>query len=383
MPKSYPSSPSDATRIIAGAMSGTSADGVDIALTQITGRVLAMRPKLLFHHHYPYPAQLRQSIFDIRSSGHSTLANLANLARQISLAHAAAVKTALEKANLKSSDLTAIAAHGQTLFHAPPNTIQWFDPALLAYETYCTVISDFRRADCAAGGQGAPLVPFADFLLFRDPKKPRILLNLGGIANLTYLPADSKLSDVIAFDTGPANCLSDWLCRTKNPNGPGYDPNGQLAATGSVIPSILQSVTADPFFSTPPPKSTDIPHMIQIFEQAMQTHPSASLEDLLRTACELAASQIAAAISKLNIPTSTEILASGGGIENKCLLSSITRLTNTPIHATDNFGIPSPAKEALAFALLGAATLDGQPSNIPSVTGASRPVVLGCITQKP
>ncbi|HWB53053.1 MAG TPA: anhydro-N-acetylmuramic acid kinase, partial [Tepidisphaeraceae bacterium] len=148
----------EATRIIAGAMSGTSADGVDVALTQITGSDLAMRPRLLQHVHYPYPASLSQAIFRIRSGNPVLLKNLADLGREISLAYATAIRDAIGIAKLNVADVTAIAAHGQTLFHAPPETIQWLDPALLAYETNCTVISDFRRADCAAGGQGAPLV---------------------------------------------------------------------------------------------------------------------------------------------------------------------------------------------------------------------------------
>ena len=138
-----------------------------------------------------------------------------------------AVNEALAAAKLTAGDLDAVAAHGQTLFHDPPNTIQWFDPALVAAGVGCDVISDFRRADLAAGGQGAPLVPFADYILFRDPTKNRVLLNLGGIANMTYVAAGATINDIFAFDTGPANCLSDYLCRKYDPAGPGYDPGGK------------------------------------------------------------------------------------------------------------------------------------------------------------
>src|SRR5688572_23426681 len=168
-------SSSSTTRLIAGAMSGTSADGVDVALTRIDGRGYEMRPELVLHHHRSYPRDVRERIFAIRSSGAATLAELAALARQISLVYAAAVNEALVAANVTARELAAVAAHGQTLFHHPPHTIQWLDPALLAAEVGATVISDFRRADCAAGGQGAPLVPFADYILFRHATKHRVV----------------------------------------------------------------------------------------------------------------------------------------------------------------------------------------------------------------
>src|SRR5215212_6063423 len=179
------------SRILAGAMSGTSADGVDVALVRITGSGWNMRSELLVHHHRAYPPELRAGIFEFRRDAVSknVLATLAQLGREISLTHALAVNEALALAHLDASSLAAVAAHGQTLFHDPPNTIQWFDPALVAAEVGCTVVSDFRRADLAAGGQGAPLVPFADYILFRHPTKNRVLLNIGGIANITWIPA--------------------------------------------------------------------------------------------------------------------------------------------------------------------------------------------------
>src|SRR5215217_5842806 len=178
----------DGTRILAGAMSGTSADGVDVALTSITGRGLAMRCELIRHHHRPYPQSLREEIFAFRGDAVRAdfLRRLAQLGREVSLTYAVAVNEALAAANVSSKDVDAIAAHGQTIFHDPPNTIQWFDPSLVAAETGCAVVSDFRRADLAAGGQGAPLVPFADYILFRDERVNRVLLNLGGIANITW-----------------------------------------------------------------------------------------------------------------------------------------------------------------------------------------------------
>ncbi len=183
---------SENSRIIAGAMSGTSADGVDVALVRIRGRGLEMSAALLHWHGRAFPGDLRDTIATIRL-GHATpISVLAEIGREISLCYAAAINEAMLAANLDAGDLTAVAAHGQTLYHDPPTTIQWLDPALLAAEVGCAVVSDFRRADCAAGGQGAPLVPLADYLLFRDPQKNRVLLNIGGIANLTYLRAGGQ-----------------------------------------------------------------------------------------------------------------------------------------------------------------------------------------------
>src|SRR3954451_938424 len=208
-------------RLIAGAMSGTSGDGVDVAIGRLTCRGTEIAAQLVIHHHLAYDPATRAALLAIRGSGAAMLSDLARLGREISLTYARAVNEALAASHLNAADLAAIAAHGQTLFHAPPTTIQWLDPAVIASEVGCAVVSDFRRADCAAGGQGAPLVPFADYVLFRSPTTDRCLLNLGGIANLTLLPAGGDLSSLRAFDTGPANCICDHLMRTKDPNGPG------------------------------------------------------------------------------------------------------------------------------------------------------------------
>src|SRR5581483_4376309 len=198
-----------ATRMIAGAMSGTSADGVDVAVIEVDGTGLAMTGRLLSRHHEPYVPELRQRIHAIRLQGGADFHSLGAIARAVSLTYASAVFGALDAAALSPGALVAIAAHGQTLYHRPPFTIQWLDPALLAAETGVRVVSDFRRADCAAGGQGAPLVPFADFILFRDKAVDRAVVNIGGIANVTLLPAAGALDQVRAYDTGPGNCISD------------------------------------------------------------------------------------------------------------------------------------------------------------------------------
>ena len=384
------------TRLIAGAMSGTSADGVDVAITEITGRGLDMTARLVRHHHRSYPPELRREIFSFRggeerAAGTNVMGRLAQLGREISLTYATAVNECLAAAGMSAKDLAAVAAHGQTLFHDPPSTIQWFDPSLVAAEVGCAVVSDFRRADLAAGGQGAPLVPFADYILFRHPTKNRVLLNIGGIANITGLKAGGTIDEVIAFDTGPGNCISDYLCRKYDPTGPGYDVNGERAMRGDSRQDLIRFHYLDaPYFRRRPPKSTDGPEMIALFESlplALQPEfgkrdrgSEQNLDDLLARAALLTSLSIANALMDHLPGPVDEIIASGGGTKNQFIMKF---LQVAPLVTTDHAGVPGDAKEALAFALLAAATLDGVPSNVPSVTGARRAVVLGSITPKP
>ena len=384
--------------LVAGAMSGTSADGVDVAVVQVDVQVDGAGPadrvspadrilgaRLLAHRQHPYDPDLRRRIFDLRGGGPVHLSVLAAVGRPITLAYAAVVRDALSAAGLDGSALAAVAAHGQTLYHDPPDTIQWLDPALLAAEVGCPVVSDFRRADCAAGGQGAPLVPFADYVLFRHPHKSRVLLNIGGIANLTYLPAGGSVDQVLAFDTGPGNCISDWLVRTHDPGGPGYDLGGELAARGQPVPVMRMTVSNDGDFAKRPPKSTDGPAMIELFRLAMnKTGGGHSINDLLKTSCLITVRGIAEAVRWFAPATPDELIVSGGGVHNHAMMELLREAFGTlPTLRTDELGVPGDAKEAGAFAILGAATLCGIPSNVPGATGARRPVVLGSITPEP
>lgn len=361
-------------------MSGTSADGVDVAIVSVAGRAPRIQVRLITHAALAYPPDLTRQIQSFRTGSQSIpLKDLAALGQQITHCHAQAVRQALDRAGLTSSQLTAIAVHGQTLFHQPPLTIQWFDPALLAYELSAVVISDFRRADCAAGGQGAPLVPYADHLLFASTEESRVLLNIGGIANITLLPAGCTLDEVLAFDVGPGNCLSDHFCREKGDRLT-YDAGGQLALTGQVIDAVVRAAMHDPYITQSPPKSTDTRAMIELFDRALaqcslQTH-QIPLRDLLATACRLSAEAILSVV-----PAEAHLIAAGGGTFNRAIMDHLK--SHRRMSLTDDLGIPAMAREAMAFALLGAATLDGQPSNVPSCTGASRRVVLGSITPIP
>jgi len=371
-------------------MSGTSADGVDVALIAVAGRGTpgsALPPpyacRLIRHHHVAYDDWLRQAIFTMRQGGGTDLQTLARVTRDASLCYARAVGEAISATGVSPADVTAVAAHGQTLFHAPPCTIQVIDPSLIAAETGCPVVSDFRRADCAAGGQGAPLVPLADYVLFRDRVKSRVLLNIGGIANVTYIPAAGTPEDLVALDTGPGNCVSDHLMRLYDPQGPGYDRDGEIAAQGQAIYPLMHLMLADPYFAAPPPKSTDGPAMIDIFAKAYQTiGRNFPFENLMRTACLLSATTIADAIRRF-WPFPDELIVSGGGTRNATLMSLLRQpLGDMPVRTIDELGVPSEAKEAIAFALLGIATIDGVPGNIPAATGARRAVVLGSITPR-
>ena len=371
-------------RLLIGAMSGTSADGVDAAVVAVAGRGDRMSCRMLGHHHEHYPPSLRELIFAMRQTGAAELRALATVARECSLCYVQAVNAAIASAGLSPSDIAAVAAHGQTLFHDPPMTIQWLDPSLIAAGTGCAVVSDFRRADCAAGGQGAPLVPFADHVLFRHPTRTRVLLNIGGIANLTHLPAGGPIDQLVAFDTGPGNCISDHLMRLYDPGGIGYDADGALAAAGQPIYPLIHQMLSDLYFAAPPPKSTDGPAMVDVFARAYAAvGRKFPFENLLKTACLLTATTIADAIRRLD-PFPDELIVSGGGARNAAMMSLLRQpLGDLPVLRSDDLGVPAEAKEAMAFALLGAATLDGEPGNVPAATGASGRVVLGSITPKP
>lgn len=382
----------DDTRLILGAMSGTSADGIDTALVKISGKGSSMKARLLVHHHDPYPQALRESLFALRMTGQTSLAELARLGREISLAYIRAASEILRIADRRADELAACAIHGQTIYHRPPHTIQWVDPSLVAYEVGCPVVSDFRRADCAAGGEGAPLVPFADHLLFGSDEKNRVILNLGGIANITWLPAGRDSQKAIAFDTGPANCITDHLCRKHLPDGPGFDESGKLAASGRPDWKCVELLMDQEYFHRTPPKSTDTPGMLGIWEKIREGGKPGYLADELATACAWSARAVGWALSgRMFIPGRVdEVYFAGGGGRNHTLISMLQReldRSGTPAKVlllpVDALGIPAQAREAVAFALLGAATLDGVCGNLHRATGARRPVILGSITPRP
>jgi len=351
-------------RLIIGAMSGTSADGVDVVLVRITGTGLGMRATPVGSASVPFCDRLRSAIFDVRKNGAGSLHAFAAIGHDVAEAYAEAVDALLLATARTRANITAIAAHGQTLFHDPPLTIQQFDPALLASRTGIDVIADFRRADLAVGGQGAPLVPFADYLLFRSETESRVVLNLGGIANVTILPANCDIDDVTGFDTGPANCLSDTILG-------GVDMNGFRASHGKVCEAAVETFCASEYVQRKGAKSTDGPAMLEQFACAIAGH-DLSTDDQLATA----AAVVAECVLRQS-PADATLLLAGGGAKNRAIVDRFA--ARRTVRFTDELGIATQEREAIAFALLGAAYLDRCPANLPKVTGARKRVVLGAL----
>jgi anhydro-N-acetylmuramic acid kinase len=380
--------------IVAGVMSGTSADGIDVALTRITprrGNTPAV--KLLAHQSFAYPAPLRRAVLAAMDAPHIATADLARLNWRLGEAYADTVAKTLTKHKIKA-DLAG--CHGQTIYHQglainylgkPLRcTLQLGEPALLAEKLNIPVVSNFRPADMAAGGHGAPLVPMLDYALFRDSKRNRVLQNLGGIGNLTVLPAGAPPEKAFAFDTGPANMLID-ACMTQLFGKP-FDRNGVTAANGWIIRPIITALLRDKYFSMKPPKSAGREQFGEAyaarFLKLCRQH-KAQPADIIATATALTAWSIADAYKRFVLPIckTADFIVSGGGTRNATLMT-LLELSLQPLGCTllttDDLGMPSQAKEAAAFALLTWLTWNGQPGNIPSATGAKRAVILGSVS---
>ena len=358
-----------------GLMSGTSLDGMDAALVRFEGPT---RATLLGFITRSYQSGERQRIEAAITNGN---------ARELALLHARlgewaaeAVQTVLESARVLPTDLDFIAFHGQTIWHEPPSvTWQLGEPALLAERFGVRVVSGFRTRDLAAGGQGAPLVPIADVLLFGAGDRGRILLNIGGMANLTFVPRLAEDQGAFAFDTGPGMAIIDAVTRLADPAQP-FDRDGALAARGQTDEALLQRLLADPYFQAPPPKSTGREHFGA--EYARRLADGLPGPDAAATAVELTSRSIGDAIERWT-PAGVEVVASGGGCHHPGLWSSLERRLageRRKLQRFDDVFFSGDAKEAVAFALLGYLTIHGQPGNLPAATGAAGPRVLGCIT---
>lgn len=392
--------------IVAGVMSGTSADGIDVALVRIAApSTPGALPKLrlLAHRAFPFPRALRKAILAAMAgqsdAPNTTTAELARLHWRLGLAYAEAVQATIRDTKLKPA---LIGCHGQTIYHqglpAPyagrrfTCTWQLGEPALLAATCGIPVVSNFRPSDMAAGGQGAPLVPLFDYAYFVHPTRARILQNIGGIANLTAIPAGAPLERVLAFDTGPGNMIVDAL--TQQLFTKPYDRNGRIAVRGVVLEPVLRAALREKFFSLAPPKSAGREQFGAVyaarFLAACRKH-SQRPEDAISTATVLTAESIAQAICSWVLPRTKsapiDFIVSGGGARNATLLAmlrehlqSTAGTAKITITTADAMGLPSEAKEAAAFALLAYQTWHHQPGNVPSATGASRTAILGQIT---
>ena len=380
---------------VAGIMSGTSADGIDVSLVRISPSDHGPRVKLLAHHAVPFSKQLRAAVLASMDAKSISTAELARLNWRLGIAYADAVSQILRNHPAK---LDLVGCHGQTIYHQPipaPHagkrlacTWQIGEMAMLAAKTGVPVVSNFRPADMVAGGQGAPLVSLLDFVMFHHPSRARVLQNLGGIGNLTAIPPGASPSNIIAFDTGPANMVIDTLTTTLF--GRPYDRNGAIAARGHVLPAVLQAAMRDSFFRQRPPKSAGREQFGEAFATRFLERCKAASndpEDAIATATALTAHSIGAAYDRFVKPlmkdAPVDFFISGGGARNETLVSMLQE-SLTPlgcrVGTTDRAGLPAQAKEAVAFALLAHETWHGRPGNVPAATGAKRPAILGDIT---
>jgi anhydro-N-acetylmuramic acid kinase len=377
---------------VAGIMSGTSADGIDVAVVRITPTASI---KFLSHHAVPYPTALRKAVLAAMDAPRISTAELARLNWRLGIAYAEAVRGALKAQPAK---LDLIGCHGQTIYHQGTAasyagrriacTWQIGEPALLASQLGVPVVSNFRPADLAAGGQGAPLVPLLDFVLFAHPKRVRVLQNIGGIGNLTAIPPGAQPDQLLAFDTGPGNMVIDALMARLF--GKRYDRDGRIAARGRVIESVVQTSLRASYFKKEPPKSAGREQYGVAFAAALLRtcrQAGGNAEDAIATATAFTAESITLAFDRFVQPITAnspiDFILSGGGSRNRALVNMLRQSLEPrgckvmPIDAT---GIPSQAKEAVAFALLAWQTWHRLPGNVPAATGASRPVILGEIS---
>ena len=378
-----------------GLMSGTSADGIDAVVAQLNSSKRGLRAKLLSHVHTEFPPKFRTRL--LNACLHGSVAEICELNFVLGEHFASAALSAIREAKLKPSQITAIGSHGQTVHHLPnaktPSTLQIGEPSVIAERTDITTVADFRVRDMAAGGQGAPLVPYADWVLFTHRKHPRIIQNIGGIGNLTFLPPHASLEDVIAFDTGPGNMVMDAVMTKLTHGRELFDRDGRLAARGRVCDSLLDECLAHPYLRRGLPKTTGReefgePFVKQFLSRAKQLRLSDA--DTMATATMFTAASLWRAYRRFVFPKvkredlcKLQTILGGGGAKNATLLRMLKQQMagafNLLTH--EDFGIPSSAKEPLAFAILAHATINELPSNVPSVTGARRAVVLGKIVE--
>ena len=385
-------------RLAVGLMSGTSLDGVDAALVRLAGPAEQPRVRLRAFVTLPYPPKVRQWIMRVAIGDQITAGEVSQLNFLLGELFAKAALRVCRIAHVSPQRVSVIGSHGQTIYHqgrpaqvpghraaVGPNTLQISEPAVIAERTGVPVVADFRTADVAAGGQGAPLVPMVDYLLLRDRQKGTVALNIGGVANVTVIPADAKPPDIVGFDTGSGNMVTDALVRHFTREQEYFDVGGRRAALGKVNEPLLASALRHPFFLRPPPKSAGREQFGRAFvARYFLSRRRSRFEDLLRTAVELTARTIADALARFVFPGEKidRLIVSGGGAHNRLLVKRLAELLpHLTVELSDRYGLPVDAKEAIAFAILADRTLHGLPGNLPSVTGARRAVVLGKIAK--
>lgn len=365
-------------------MSGTSLDGIDVAIVDFAGGV--EHRELVASYGVAYPRAVREALLGVSNTATHT-AEISRLNFVLGELYAEAVIEACEKNDIALHSVELIGCHGQTIFHEGSpveylgrkvaSTLQIGEAAVIAERTQIPVISNFRERDMAAGGQGAPLVPYVDYLLFRHEEHPRVALNIGGIANLTWIPAAAKPEDLVAFDTGPGNMVIDALVVRMTDGEYDFDQEGEIARGGSINFELLDKLLRDPYYEAAPPKSAGREQYGAAFVQSLVS-TGTSLQDLIATATELTVRSIEAGVAKFQ---AAQLIISGGGAHNRFMRQRLARVLD-PIEVTisSEHGVDVDSKEAIAFAVLAYESYHRKTANLPSATGARRAVILGKLT---
>jgi anhydro-N-acetylmuramic acid kinase len=378
---------------VVGMMSGTSADGIDVALVRISGAPPAITAKFERHHHVRFPAVVRDAVLRLANGAPTTTEEISQLNFLLGEEFARAAIAACKRWRVPLRQISLIGSHGQTIFHqgeAAPflgrrvaSTLQIGEPSVIAERTGVTTIGDFRPADMAAGGQGAPLVPFVDYLLYRDARIGRVALNIGGIANLTVIPAGARPGQLFAFDIGPGNMVIDAIVEIATGGRSHYDHDARRAIRGRLLPGLLSTLLKEPYLRKRPPKTAGREQFGRAYAEKIlgwgKRH-RASTEDLVRTATVFTSLSIADAVRRFVMPRARvdELIVAGGGARNPLLMAQLAAsLPDIEIVPASEFGIPAEAKEAFAFAVLAYEAFHGRTNTLPSATGARHPAVMG------
>jgi anhydro-N-acetylmuramic acid kinase len=385
--------------LVLGLMSGTSADGIDVALARISGAPPHLKAKLLGHTSFSFSPALRKEILRVAEQQPISAGELSQLNFRLGHIYADAVLAACKRFKVAPKRIGLVGNHGQTIFHQgqplsyfgrpTSSTLQIGEGSVIAALTGITTVSDFRPADMALGGQGAPLVPYVDYLLYRHPKLGRVSLNLGGIANITVVPANAIPSQVFAFDTGPANMLIDALVQRFTHGRQRFDKDAGLAQSGRSTLALLNELMRDPYLKLAPPKSTGREYYGRTYVQkvlALGRRHHAKPADLIRAATIFTALSVVDALHRfvLHKHKIQQLIVSGGGARNPLILAQLSAaLPDIEVAPSSHLGIPEDAKEAFAFALLAYETFHRRPANLPSATGARGPAILGKISYAP
>jgi len=378
---------------VLGMMSGTSADGIDVALARISGAPPAIAAKFEGHYHVRFPAPVREAILRLANGAPTSTAEISQLNFLLGEEFARAAIAACKNWRVPLRQISLIGSHGQTIFHQGvaagflgrrmASTLQIGEPSIIAGRTGVATIGDFRPADMAAGGQGAPLVPFVDYLLYRHPRIGRVALNIGGIANLTVIPAGARPGQLFAFDIGPGNMVIDALVENATRGRAHYDRDARLAIRGKLLPALLSTLLRERYLRKRPPKTAGREQFGRAYGEkilAWGKRHRASTEDLVRTATVFTSLSIADALRRFVLPRARvdELIVAGGGARNPLLMAQLAAaLPEIEIVPASKFGIPAEAKEAFAFAVLAYEAYHGRANNLPSATGARHPAVMG------